>query len=84
MSRKFLAFDIETAKDVPGDDFNWKPHRPLRISCAATLAVDSDVPKLWHGRADGETPSPRMNRDETAELVHYLRDRVAAGYTIVT
>ena len=84
MPRKYLAFDIETAKDVPGDDFNWKPHRPLGISCAATLAVDSDVPKLWHGRAAGATPSPRMNREEAAELVRYLRDMDAGGYTIVT
>jgi len=29
MKRKYLAIDIETAKDVPGEDFNWKPHRPL-------------------------------------------------------
>jgi hypothetical protein len=32
MARQYLAFDIETAKDVPGDDFNWRPHRPLGIS----------------------------------------------------
>jgi hypothetical protein len=31
MPRKYLAFDIETAKDVPEADFNWKPHRPLGI-----------------------------------------------------
>ena len=84
MSRKFLAFDIETAKDVPGDDFNWKPHRPLGISCAATLGVDSETPKLWHGRAGSGAPAPRMSRDEAAELVHYLREMVAAGYSIVT
>jgi hypothetical protein len=41
MTRKFLAFDIETATDVPGDDFNWKPHWPLGISCAATVSTES-------------------------------------------
>ena len=41
MARRYLAFDIETAKDVPGEDFNWRPHRPLGISCAATLASPS-------------------------------------------
>lgn len=84
MSRKFLAFDIETAKDVPGDDFNWQPHRPLGISCAATLAVDSETPKLWHGKTGNGSPSARMNHQETAELVRYLRERVESGYTIVT
>jgi len=49
MTRKFLAFDIETATDVPGDDFNWKPFRPLGISCAATFSTEDDLPKLWHG-----------------------------------
>src|SRR5574341_2389782 len=84
MSRKFLAFDIETAKDVPGDDFDWKPHRPLSISCAATLASDSEAPKLWHGRTGDGSPSQRLNREEAAELVGYLREAVEGGYTIVT
>lgn len=35
MTRKYLAFDIETAKDIPEADFNWRPSRPLGISCAA-------------------------------------------------
>ena len=30
------AFDIETAK-VPEDQAEWNSHRPLGISCAATL-----------------------------------------------
>ena len=34
MTRRYLAFDIETAKDVPGVEFNWRAHRPLGISCA--------------------------------------------------
>ena len=41
MKRKYVAFDIETAKDVPGEDFNWKPHRPLGICCAAALPADA-------------------------------------------
>ena len=84
MSRTFLAFDIETAKEVPGDDFNWKPHRPLGISCAATFAVDSDAPRLWHGGVGSGAPSPRLNQDEAARLVNYLSEMVAAGYMIVT
>jgi hypothetical protein len=84
MARKFLAFDIETAKDVPGDDFNWKPHRPLGISCAATLASDSEKPQLWYGGMAQNSPSLKMSREECAGLVAYLSDRAAQGYTIVT
>ena len=49
MKRKYLAFDIETAKVVPENETNWKSHRPLGISCAATLLADSNELVLWHG-----------------------------------
>ena len=55
MARRYLAFDIETAKDVPGEDFNWRPHRPLGISCAATLASPSSEVLLWHGKTGWNT-----------------------------
>ena len=84
MARKFLAFDIETAKDVPGEDFNWKPHRPLGISCAATLVGDAALPKLWHGRGGDGVHAPRMSRDEAGELVRYLKEMAASGFTVVT
>ena len=84
MPRKFLAFDIETAKDVPGDDFNWKPYRPLGISCAATMTSDSEKPRLWYGGIAQNSPSLKMDWEESAELVRYLSDRVAEGYAIVT
>ncbi len=57
MPRRYLAFDIETAKDVPGDDFNWRPHRPLGISCAATLASPSSEVVLWHGKTNEGAPA---------------------------
>lgn len=44
MARKYLAFDIETATDVPCDDFNRRPHRPLGICCAAALPSDAKEP----------------------------------------
>lgn len=84
MAGKFLAFDIETAKDVPSDDFNWQPHRPLGISCAATLASDSEKARLWYGGVAQSAPSLKMSREDNAELVRYLSDSVDAGYTIVT
>ena len=74
--RKYLAFDIESAKVLPEDESDLKSHRPLGIACAATLLAGSE-PILWHG-------GDQMSQFEAANLVHYLEDRTAQGYTILT
>ena len=84
MTRRFVAFDIETAKDVPGEDFNWRPHRPLGISCAATLVSDSDELRLWHGKTMDGSPAPRMSPADALGLVHYLVKMAEDGFTILT
>ena len=84
MARRYLAFDIETAKDVPGEDFNWRPHRPLGISCAATLTSDSNEVRLWHGKMGDGAPAPRMTRADAEGLVEYLSKMVEDGFTILT
>jgi hypothetical protein len=84
MASRYLAFDIETAKDVPGDSFNWRPHRPLGISCAATLASDADQPVLWHGKTADGLPTAQMSRDDALGLVQYLSKMADDGYKILT
>ena len=84
MVRKYLAFDIETAKDVPGADFNWKPHRPLGIACAATLACGAAAPTVWFSEASPDASTGQMSRERCRELVDYLTKMVSDGYTIVT
>lgn len=84
MKRRYLAFDLETAKDVPGDDFNWRPHRPLGISCAATLADDSGQPRLWYAKTLEGLPAKRMGREDTQQLVQHLAQMAADGYRILT
>ena len=84
MTRRYLAFDIETAKDVPGEDFNWRPHRPLGITCAATLASDSGDVRLWHGKASAGSPAERMTRADALALVQYLSQMAKDGFTILT
>jgi hypothetical protein len=64
--RNYLAFDIETAKVVE-DASAWKSHRPLGISCAATLLADSDELILWHG-GDRANPNDGMSQEEAARL----------------
>jgi hypothetical protein len=77
MENEYLAFDIETAKILPADLSDWKSHRPLGISCAATLLSDSQELALWAGKE-------QMTKKECAELVHYLQTKVEQGYTILT
>ncbi|HET7216312.1 MAG TPA: ribonuclease H-like domain-containing protein [Terriglobia bacterium] len=84
MPRKFLAFDIETAKDVPGADFNWKPHRPLGICCAAALRCDAREANLWYGKKADGTPAKQISRAEATEVVLELARLVAEGYTLLT
>jgi len=83
MKRKYLAFDIETAR-IMDDASDWMSQRPLGISCAATLLADADQPRLWHGGTDRSSPKDQMSRQETATLVRYLEDQVLQGYTILT
>ncbi len=84
MDRRLLAFDIETAKDIPGEDFNWRPHRPLGIACAATLASDSQELRLWHGKTKDGAPSPQMTRADAESLVQYLAQMAGDGFKILT
>jgi hypothetical protein len=84
MKRKYVAFDIETAKDVPGEDFNWKPHRPLGICCAAALPDNAKQPIIWHGKTPDGKPSPRLSQPEAKHLVDELMKLVADGYTLLT
>ena len=84
MTRKYLAFDIETAKDIPEADFNWRPYRPLGIACAAALKCDAKEPVLWHGKNTDGTPGKKMSQAEAGNVVAELLKLVEQGYTLVT
>lgn len=84
MKRKYLAFDIETAKVQPTDERDWKTHRPLGISCAATFVAESGEPVLWHGVTKGGRLASRMSQQDAVKLVEYLMTQVSHGYTVVT
>jgi hypothetical protein len=84
MKRKYLAFDIETAKDVPGVDFNWKLYRPLGISCAAVLPCNAEEPIVWYGKNHDGTPAQHMLQSEARNVVRELVKLVADGYTLLT
>lgn len=84
MGRKYLAFDIETAKDIPGEEFVWRPHRPLGIACAATLLAGAATPTVWFDEPSPGSSHRKMSQQRCRELVDYLVKMVADGYTIVT
>jgi len=84
MKRRYIAFDIETAKEVPGEDFNWRPYRPLGICCAAALPEGAGQPLIWHGKIPHGEPSPRLSQAEARQVVNDLAKFVADGYTLLT
>ena len=65
------------AKVLSEDIQEWHSHRPLGISCAATLRTDDDQPRLWHG-------GDRLSRDEATALVRYLEEQTSQGHTLLT
>lgn len=85
MSQRFIAFDIETAKDVPGDDFNWKPHRPLGITCIASLSSDkSAAPRIWYSKTAAGLPAPKMTQADVASFVRFLSESLTDGVTPIS
>jgi hypothetical protein len=82
--KRFLAFDIETAKILPENVDDILAHRPLGIACAAASADDLPEPLVWRGRDESGSPSSRMTREEAARLVADLNGLVSSGYTLLT
>jgi hypothetical protein len=80
---RYLAFDIESAKILPEGVQDWSPHRPLGISCAATLPSDGEV-TLWYGKTPSDDFAPQMSVEEAQSLVKYLTSAADSGYQIVT
>jgi len=83
MHKRYLVFDLETAKLVPDDASEILAHRPLGIACAAAVDVESRRPTVWHGGTTAHV-SPQLSRAEAQNLVHELVRRVEDGYTLLT
>lgn len=79
---KYLAFDIEIAKEIPEGETDWKAHRPLGITCAAAASSDGG---LWNWHAnDGGKFLPQMTKDQALMMVFRLDTLVRSGYTLLT
>ncbi len=84
MARKYAAFDIETAADVPESASSWASYRPLGITCAAVFSDDASEATVWHGKNADGSPAARMSQEEAGQLVERLSQMVADGYTLLT
>ncbi len=84
MPRKYLAFDLETAKILPKDFGDLHDHRPLGITCAATWCSDESAAVTFHSNKDDGSPAPQMTPQDLTAFVEHLKMQSHAGYTIVT
>ena len=62
-SLKLIAFDIEIARSLPDGVEDWSHHRPLGISCAATL-TGGEPAVLWYGKKGEGEYGTQMNPAE--------------------
>jgi hypothetical protein len=82
VTTSFLAFDLEIARIV-ADFSQWRQHRPLGITCAATLD-ERDHLRLWYSRLPDGRPAPQMTEALARELLVYLSEQQASGRHVVT
>jgi len=80
---KYVAFDLEIAKILPGDFSAWRAHRPLGITCAAVL-FDGLDPVLWYSKSENGSIAAKMNQEDLIRLVEYLRAAVEKGWQLIT
>jgi len=82
-THKLIAFDIEISEPLPDGVEDWSQHRPLGISCAATL-ISGEPAVTWYGDKSAGEHGDRMNPAEAQELVKYLLAQVDQGGVILT
>ena len=83
MSKKWLAFDIETlhkAPENPSDSY------ALGVTCAATMRSGDDRPRLWAAGpvgADGRYPE-KMTPAQVCDFAAYLVESAHDGYSVAS
>ena len=82
--RKYLVFDIETAKILPARVDDLLAHRPLGITCAAALCQDKDTASVFFSKEDDGSPSAQMDKEAASAFVDFLSAKVKEGYTLLT
>lgn len=78
---KYLAFDLEIAKEVPEDETDWKKNRPLGITCAAAASSDGGLWNWW--AHDSGKFTEKMTADQCKNMAREL-GRLSYHYEILT
>ena len=84
MPRKYLAFDIETAKILPEDFGDLHDHRPLGITCTAIWCSDESAAVTFYSKKGDGAPAPQMTTQDLSAFVELLKLKSNSGYTIIT
>lgn len=84
MSRKYLAFDIETAKILPENFGDLHDHRSLGITCMAAWCSDESSAMTFYSKEEDGSPSPQMTKADVTAFVEHLKTKWQEGYTIIT
>ena len=74
---KLASFDLEIASVVPSADLEWSKQAGLGISCAAVAVEGVEEARIWQGR-------PRLERQNSIDLVGRLRELSDQGYQLTT
>ena len=83
-NRKYAAFDLETAAEIPQGD-EWSEYRPLGITCAALYEPEGDSNVTWYTTDDSGEIADRMSREDLTLMVRQLATmQERMGFTIVT
>ena len=81
--RRYVAFDIETAKVLPESVTDLMDHRPLGIACVAAVVSGREEPFVWHG-ANGDEPAAQMSPAEVRSMIEQFAAWVDEGYTLLS
>lgn len=89
MTRRFLAFDLEIASDIPTGIQDWHPLAPLGITVAATVSDLHGGVVAHYGTkinwGDKTTVArEKMTKSDAVDLVDYLSNATREGFTILT
>ncbi|MHC4397134.1 MAG: ribonuclease H-like domain-containing protein [Planctomycetota bacterium] len=79
---KYLAFDIEIAREIPEGTKDWKIHRPLGITCAAAASSDGGLWN-WHAHDAMGKFTDKMSRSQCYQMVEDLQ-WLSDDYAIIT
>ena len=80
---KYLAFDIEIAKEIPEGEKDWKAHRPLGITCAAAASSDGGLWNWYAHDAMGKF-TDKMMKSQCYQMVEDLQWLSDDYETIIT